>query len=201
LDVNPRHLEHVVRGYTGGIGKFAIDTYVTMEGVIKAGINMAAGKESEGLLPEWINRVPVFSRFFNEPHAGAYAKRRFWEMKRNLDNWAQAEKANQEKDEKAIVGEKTDTLYDLYDRLNGYYIDDILKYKILIDENKQYIKESKEDLKKSLTVSKQLEIETKIKKWEKEIESYKKKQVHGYRKAVDELDAKFDEIGVDYTGN
>jgi hypothetical protein len=172
-----------------------------MEGVIKAGINMATGKESEGLLPEGINRVPITSRFANKPPDGAYAQGRFWEMKRYLDDWSEAEKANQAKDEKAIVGKETDALYDLYDRLYGYYIDDILDNKLLIDENKQYIEEAKEDLKTTLTVSKQLEIEAKIKKWEKEIEGYRKKQVQGYRKAVDELDAKFDKIGVDYTGN
>jgi hypothetical protein len=85
--------------------------------------------------------------------------------------------------------------------MDRYYNRDIAPSADKIKERREKIAEAKERLKTTLTVSKQLEIEEKRKKWEKEIESYKKKQVQGYRKAVDELDAKFDEIGVDYTRN
>jgi hypothetical protein len=186
LDLNPTHIEHVARGYTGGVGKFLVDTYATAKGLIKAGI----GAESNFN----INRVPIASRFFNEPNTGAYAKRRFWEMKRYLDNWAEVQKTNVAKGKDGIKGEYSKTLQKLYDKFDGRYNQDIAQYSDRIKDKREKITEAKDDLRNVMTTTKKLKLESNIKKWGKEIEGWEKTRLQNYRKIVDEFDPKLSEI-------
>jgi hypothetical protein len=190
LDINPTHLEHLARGYSGGIGKFAVDTYAMVKGLIKM------GSDAEAKLD--INRVPVVSRFFNEPRAGAYAKHRSREMKEYLDNWAEVQKTNRAKGKNKIKGEYSKSLQKLYEKFTGRYNQDIAQYNARIKDNGRKIAEAKNDLSNALTETKKLKSESNIQKWEREIEEWKKIQLQNYREIVDEFDPKLSEI-VDYT--
>jgi hypothetical protein len=199
-DINPTHMEHFASGITGGFGSFTIDLLTTLYGFYEAGEAALTGKESKGLFPYGTKHLPAVNRIAGEPPvAGAHATKRFWEMKRYLDTWYDVEKKNPNKGRDATKGENSEILRKLNTEMNRYYKRDIAPAISGIRERQDKIAKARDGLKNALTVTKKLETESRIKKWEKEIEEYEKKRLRGYRKAVDALDPEFDKTGIDYS--
>jgi hypothetical protein len=191
LDLNPTHLEHVLRGYTGGIGKFVIDTYVTAAGLVEAGLN----EESKGID---LNRVSIVNRIYNQPRDGSYDERRFWQMKHYLDDWDEVDAKNREEGKK-IKTDLNKSLRKLYIDMDKLYSKEIEKYNNKIKDNRTRIDKAKDNLDVAMTTSRKLDLKNEIKRFEKEIEEFEKNRLRGYRKAVKELKPKFDELKIDYS--
>jgi hypothetical protein len=193
FDFNPTHIEHIVRGITGGLGKFGLDIIYTAAGVVDA---IANGDEAEPF--DW-NQVPISSSYYNQPPGGSYDTRRFWQMKRYIDLWYKEMKANYDNG-KEVKGKRVEQLEDLYYELQNVYSEKIKYPNDIIKDNKTRINDAKNTIKtkSTLTVSRKLKLENEIDAWEKEIEELKKTRLRGYHEAVDLLEPKFRNIDVPY---
>jgi hypothetical protein len=197
LDINPTHVQHIVRGYLDGVFRTAFDTYEAGRGLFEG----ITGGDWDDLKEN--NRIPVWSRFVSEPRHGTYAQNRFWQMKRYLDTWHKTNEANY-KEYKDISGntkeskERNKVLDRLYSDMTDIYYSDIQFHAEIIKEKNEDIVKKKADLKNAVTSFGKRQLKDEIKNLETEIETEKKAQIKIYRKAVDELDPKLSEI-VDYT--
>jgi hypothetical protein len=197
LNINPTHLEHLVRNYTGGVGKFLVDTYTTMRGIVEGGISFVRGEESAEFFPEGANRIPVFNRFVHKPYNGSYHSREFYKMRKFLYNWENTFYDKQGRENKAVTGEKVDATNSLLNKMYNYDADagilsDDIKYK------QEQIKATKETLKTVIPKTEKLRYEAEIKKLEDEIEAAKKKRIGLYRKAYGEMNPLFEKLKISY---
>jgi hypothetical protein len=94
FDVNPTHLEHVVKYYTGGVGKLAIDF---LGNIIDVSRHVLDNRHE---MPGW-NEIVVANRFVNKPHSMAYDRSAFYDNERLLkglgEAWKYDEKHDKEK--------------------------------------------------------------------------------------------------------
>jgi flagellar capping protein FliD len=197
LDINPTHLEHLVRNYTGGVGKFFVDTYTTMRGIVEGGISFVRGEESAEFFPEGANRIPVFNRFVHKPYNGSYHSREFYKMRKYLYDWEKAVSEREYSENKSVTEEKVDALDDLltkmysHDEAVGTLSDDI-------KSKQKQIKAKKETLKTVIPKTEKLRYEAEIKELEDEIDAAKKERIGLFRKAYGEMNPLFEKLKISY---
>jgi hypothetical protein len=186
LNINPSRMEHLVAGYTGGVGKFLVDTYTTTAGIVSGGIDFMKGDKAATLFPEGVNRVSIINRFANEPHNSSFSRRKFYEMRERLYDWEKTANEWEYKNNKSLTGNKAKILDKILEKMYGY--DDAIGMLFDdIEDQRDKIADKKNKLKESVSNLRKRQLEAEIKAAETIIEQKKKEQIREYRKAFNEL--------------
>jgi hypothetical protein len=195
LNLNPSRMEHLVRGFAGGVGKFFVDIATATAGIIEGTVDSIKGEEAD-FFPGGVNSIPL-NDSVHEPYDSGFSRRKFYEMRKHLYDWEKTADEWEYKNDKTLTGDKVKTLDELLEKMHGYdnaigiLFDDIEDQRDKIADKKKRLKESVSNLRKR-------QLEAEIKAAETIIETKKKEQIRGYRKAYKELNPVFREMGVQY---